>query len=128
MHWISTWFLRLGALFAVAGMGLGIFMAAAGDHSQTPLHAHVNLIGWVSMMLYGLFYRAIPEAAQGVLPRVQFVLSVVGLLAIIPGLALIDTGDEASGAPFAIAGSLLTIAGILIFVVTVFRWTGPRTA
>ena len=109
-------------------MGLGIFMATAGDHSQTLLHAHVNLIGWVSMMLYGLFYRAIPEAAQGVLPRVQFVLSVVGLLAIIPGLALIDTGDEASGAPFAIAGSLLTIAGILIFVVTVFRWTGPRTA
>jgi hypothetical protein len=52
----------------------------------------------------------------------------VGLLAIIPGLALIDAGDEARGAPFAIAGSILTIAGILIFVVTVFRWTGTRTA
>ena len=94
MHWISTWFLRIGAFAALAGMGLGFFMAVAGDHSQTPLHAHINLIGWVSMMLYGLFYRSIPEATQGLLPRIQFVLSVAGLLAILPGLALIDSGTR----------------------------------
>jgi len=128
MHWISTWFLRIGALAAAAGMGLGLFMAMAGDHSQMPLHAHINLIGWVSMMLYGLFYRAIPEATQGPLPRFQFVLSVAGLLAIIPGLALIDSGHEPIGGPFAGGGAILTILGILIFLVTVFRWTRTRTA
>lgn len=128
MPWISAWFLRIGALAAVAGMGLGIVMAASGDHSQTPLHAHVNLVGWVSMMLYGLFYRAIPEAAQGILPRIQFVLSVAGLLALIPGIALVTSGRETAGAPFAGIGSVLTIIGILIFVFTVFRSTRARTA
>jgi hypothetical protein len=126
MPWISTWFLWLGALAGASGMALGIFMAAAGDHSQMPLHAHINLVGWVTMMLYGLFYRALPEAADGALPRVQFILSIAGLIAMIPGLALIDSGDVALGAPFAKTGAVLTIVAMLIFVATVFRWTRPH--
>jgi hypothetical protein len=128
MPWIATWFLRIGALAGASGMALGIFMAAAGDHSQMPLHAHINLVGWVSMMLYGLFYRALPEAAQGALPRVQFILSVTGLIAMVPGLALIDLGREAAGGPFAGTGAILTIFGILIFAFTVFRSTRSRVA
>ena len=46
----------------------------------------------------------------------------------IPGLALIDLGQVAAGAPFAKAGAILTIVGILIFVFTVFRWTKVRAA
>jgi Na+/melibiose symporter-like transporter len=53
----------------------------------------------------------------------QFGLSVSGLIAILPGLALIGMGQPAMGKPFAIAGSLLTIASMLLFVVIVFRAT-----
>ena len=125
---ISTWFLRAGAMTGAGGMALGIAMAAMGDHSQMPLHAHLNLLGWVSMMLFGLFYRTVPEAALGVLPRIQFGLCVAGLVAMVVGLAQIDAGSHEAGAPFAIAGAFMTIAAMIIFVVTVFRWTRVRAA
>jgi hypothetical protein len=123
MNWISNWFLRIGVLAGLCGMAIGIAMAATHDHSQTPLHAHVNLIGWVSMVLYGLVYRTIPSAAESRLASWQFGLSVSGLIAILPGLALIGMGQPGTGAPFAIAGSVLTIASMLLFAVIVFGAT-----
>ena len=120
---ISTLFLRAGAMTGAGGMALGIAMAAGGDHSQMPLHAHLNLVGFVSMMLFGLFYRMVPDAAQGKLPRFQFFLCVGGLVAMVVGLGQIDAGYHESGRPFAIAGSVMAIAAMIIFVVTVFRST-----
>ena len=58
---ISSLFLRFAIIFAITGMALGIYMGVAQDHSLTPVHAHINLVGWVSMFLAGLFYRAYPQ-------------------------------------------------------------------
>ena len=126
MSWISVWFLRIGAIAGLCGMALGIAMGASGDHSQMPLHAHVNLIGWVTMLLYGLVYRVVPEAAESALARWQFMLAVGGLLIILPGLALIGMNDHETGTRFAIIGSILTVAAMALFAVIVFRAT--RTA
>lgn len=126
MPWISNWFLRLGALAGLGGMAIGIGMAAAGDHSQAPLHAHINLIGWVSMLLYGLVYRAMPGAANSALAPWQFGLAVAGLIAMLPGFAFIGMSRFAAGKPFAILGALLTIAAMVLFVTIVFRATGAR--
>jgi hypothetical protein len=52
-----------GAVAALIGMGLGIAMGISQDFSLTPVHAHLNLLGWVSMLLYGLYYR--PRASPG---------------------------------------------------------------
>jgi hypothetical protein len=37
-------------------------MAASRDHSSTPAHAHLNLLGWVSLFLFGIYYRMHPTA------------------------------------------------------------------
>ena len=124
MPWISNWFLRVGALAGLGGMAIGIGMAAAGDHSQTPLHAHINLVGWVSMLLYGLVYRAMPGAANSALAPWQFGLAVTGLIAMLPGLVFIGMGGHEAGKPFAILGAVLTIAAMVLFVAIVFRATG----
>ena len=44
----------IATLAAVTGMAMGIVMAASHDHSLALAHAHLNLLGWVSMALYGL--------------------------------------------------------------------------
>lgn len=46
--------LRLAAVYFAVGVILGVLMGASGDHSLFPLHAHINLLGWVSMALIGL--------------------------------------------------------------------------
>jgi predicted membrane channel-forming protein YqfA (hemolysin III family) len=56
-------FLLLGALSLCAGTGLGIAMGLMGDFGLRPVHAHANLLGWASLALFGLFYRAYPDVA-----------------------------------------------------------------
>ncbi len=58
MENISGKFMKIAVTFALIGMGFGIKMAITGEHDQIQAHAHINLLGWVTMMLYGLFYRS----------------------------------------------------------------------
>ena len=56
MSRISIAFFGSAALYALAGMALGMFMGASGDHSLAPVHAHINLLGWATLALMGSFY------------------------------------------------------------------------
>ena len=52
---ISNTFMRLGVLTLIGGMALGMWMGANQNFTLRPVHAHVNLLGFVAMMLFGLF-------------------------------------------------------------------------
>ena len=56
----STLSFQAAVVFIVAGMIWGIFMAISDDHSAMPAHAHLNLLGWVSLFLFGIYYRLHP--------------------------------------------------------------------
>lgn len=118
----SSLFLRTGVLAAIAGMGLGIAMGAMGDHSLRSVHAHINLVGWASMFLFGLYYRVTPDA-EGRVARVQYGFALIGFLLMVGALFGIYLVDPATFEPFAIAGSFLTIASMALFVWNVFATT-----
>lgn len=120
----SKWFLRFAALFAVAGMGLGIYMAASFDHSMSPVHAHVNLIGWVGMFLAGLFYAVHPTADDR-LARIHLGTAFIGLLILAPGIAGSHLGLP-WGPPVAGLGSILTLVAMVLFAAIVFRTTAAE--
>lgn len=119
---ISDRFLQLGVLFALGGMGLGVWMGATENFTLMPVHAHVNLLGWVSMTLYALVYRAVPRTAEGKLPVIHFWLSLLSLLAMIPTLALMLLGNT-DLAPAVGPVSIGLWAGMALFAVIVFRAT-----
>lgn len=125
MSFVARNFLRAGVGFALVGMGLGIVMGARHDFTLVPVHAHVNLLGWVSMVLYALVYRALPGAAVGWAPLVHFWSALAGLLVMAPGIALIVNGSPL-GEPLAIGGSILTFASMLVFGSIVLRATAAR--
>jgi cbb3-type cytochrome oxidase subunit 1 len=103
-------------------MGLGVWMGKTENFTLSPVHAHINLLGWVSMLLYGLVYRVVPRAAEGVLPAIHFWLSVLSLLAMIPTLALLLLGHTAMAAPLGAASIALWLS-MLLFAVIVFKAT-----
>ncbi|MNE38025.1 hypothetical protein D3C80_1319050 [compost metagenome] len=128
---LSNRFLRLAVLFALVGMGLGYWMGATEQFTAAPVHAHINLLGWVSMALYGLFYRVQPNASLGWLPAVHFWVAVVGLVIFMPALAakLLGGPDLQAMANLGLmVGPSLTLLSMLLFVAIVFRATGPRSA
>ena len=110
----------LASVTALAGMSLGIYMGLAHDHSLTPVHAHLNLLGWVTMFLMGLYYKT-HEQALGRFAMLQVAASVAGYVFMMAGLAtLISTGREAF-MPLVVVGSLLVWLGMLMFIVTIWR-------
>lgn len=117
-------FLRTGVIAGLAGMALGITMGVNNDFTLRSVHAHINLLGWASMFLFGLFYRAVPQA-EGTLARWHYGLALTGLLTLTAGVAAIVTG-ETMLAPLAKLGSLLSIAGMGVFAFAVFRATASR--
>lgn len=123
MKSISQWFLRLSVLYLIAGVSLGIFMAASHDHSMHPVHAHLNLLGWVTMALFGAFYRLWPEAAASRLAKVHFWLYVPAHFVQMVALAALFRGVTAVEPLLGAVSSLVGIA-ILIFAFTVWKYTG----
>jgi cbb3-type cytochrome oxidase subunit 1 len=116
MKSLPFWFVFLSALFGLAGMGLGIYMGISGDHTFTPAHAHNNLLGWVSMAIYGLYYRAVPAAAVSRLAVPHFLTAFIGALLFGPGLIIVATGGTEIIVQIA---SLLVILSMLIFAINV---------
>ncbi len=115
---MSNWFLRLAVLYLICGVSLGLFMAASNDHSMAPVHAHLNLLGWVSMALFGLFYRLVPAATTTTLAKLHFWIYVL--------LALFFRGVKAVE-PALGAVSMLVGVAVLLFAIVVWRNTPAAT-
>jgi len=117
MKGIAFWFLLVASLFATAGMIWGIQMSMTQDHAMAGAHAHNNLIGWVTMAIYGLYYAAVPAAGQSRLALVHFWVAFVGALAFVIGLAMVLSG----GSPLLVSiASFVVLLGMVIFVYTIF--------
>jgi len=113
-------FMLAGIVFALIGMCLGVYMGTKEDFTLAPLHAHINLVGWASLMLFGLYYRSDAAAAGRALARWHWWVAVLGMIFFIPGIAGANLGI-ASWAMFVIPGALFTLASMLIFGWTIWR-------
>ena len=74
---IDRLFVLTGLIFLLVGMAFGLKMSATMDFSLHGLHAHLNLLGFVLMTLFGLCYRAWPKMQEGKLATVHYVLHTV---------------------------------------------------
>lgn len=119
----------IGSLTAVAGIGLGIYMGIAQDHTLVPVHVHLNLIGWVSLFLIGLYYHTRPASETTALARFQVGAVAAGYLAFTAGLASLLAYPSPLAMPMTVTGALLVGAGMLVFAVIVWRdaWSARAT-
>ena len=101
-------------LAAIAGMLWGLHMAISDNHAAMPAHAHLNLLGWVSLFLFGIFYRLHPSLETAKVALVQVWMWIVGTIIMAIGVGLVSTGTT-SAEPIAAVGSLIVLFGMLLF-------------
>jgi hypothetical protein len=123
----SAAWLRIAVVYFVIGVTLGIVMGASGDHGMMPVHAHLNLLGWVSMTLFGLIGRAHPAVLEGRVAAIQFWLYNLSVPVLLSMLAALLRGHEAL-APLLAVGSLVTGAAVLLFAYMVITRVKPAPA
>lgn len=119
---ISRNFIVIGSLYLLVGITLGSYMGGSGDHTLAPVHAHINLLGFTLMTVFGIAYRVIPGLAGGILATAHFWLHQIGALVLLVGLFLLMSGTvgEGIGIIFPVA-ELAVLAGILCWAINVFK-------
>jgi cbb3-type cytochrome oxidase subunit 1 len=107
-------------LAAIAGMLWGLDMAISENHAAMPAHAHLNLLGWVSLFLFGIFYRLHPSLDATKVALAQVWVWIVGTIVMAVGIGLVSTGTTRAE-PIAAVGSLIVLADMLLFAWLVYR-------
>ena len=120
---ISRNFLVIGSVYLLFGILMGMYMGGSGDHSFAPVHAHINLLGFTLMTVFGLVYRALPAMAGSSLARVHFWLHQIGAITLLSMLMLLFSGKitEASMAPVAPIAELAVLLGVAAFALNLWR-------
>jgi cbb3-type cytochrome oxidase subunit 1 len=111
---------RLAVLCVIAGMAMGIGMAVSQNHSIMPAHAHLNLLGWVSLFLFGIYYERRPSLDSSRLALVQVSIWSLGTVVLTAAVAAIHLGYTAAD-PVAGIASLALLGSMLLFAYVVFR-------
>lgn len=93
---------------------LGVVMGASGDHTLFPVHAHINLLGWVSLTLIGVIYHFFPVAGASRLATLQFWAHNAALILMMTALAAHLKGS-ANLEPVIGIGSVLMLVSIFGF-------------
>ena len=126
---VSAAFFALGAVCVFMGMLWGMQMGEAEDFTLMPAHAHLNLLGWVTMSLYGTFYALTHASLKPKLAWTNFALAALGVAVMIPSLALFLPTRDAKYHPGIIVGEIATVLSMLVFAVSVYReLVRPRLA
>lgn len=118
---ISRIFLVTGALWLLVGIGLGICMGAREDYTLGPVHAHINLLGFTLMTIFGIAYRVIPKLAENLWARVHFWLHEVGVLVVLVSLFLLASGIMPAIVPVLAVSEIAVFLGIVAWTINVFR-------
>ena len=107
-------------VFAIAGMIWGLVMAISENHAAMPAHAHLNLLGWVSLFLFGIFYQLHPLIDRSRAAIVQVAIWIAATVIMAIGVGLVTTGHP-GGDPIAAIGAFAAISDMLIFAWIVLR-------
>lgn len=125
-------FLRAGLVWFVIGIAIGISMALwpAGHFVYRPAHAHANLLGFLSMFIFGVAYHVLPRFVQKPLSEGRVRWAMRHLWVQNAGLAFMVAGwltrpwRGSIGQSLLISGALISAIGVGIFVTIAWRITG----
>lgn len=123
----QTWSIRLirfAAIFGLFGTFLGSQMSGNMDYSMRPIHAHVLLVGWLSVFAWGVFYK-VYRVKYKKLVAVQSIFAMVGAFGLTFGMWLYNLNPFNLNETFVmiffiVGGSILLLAFLLFVVVTFF--------
>jgi cbb3-type cytochrome oxidase subunit 1 len=120
-------FIRSSLLWLGFGVVLGLWLTfdAGRALAYRPAHLHVNMLGFVSMMIFGVAYHVLPRFAgrplrSRALAGVHLVLANAGLALMVAGF-FIRVSDHAIGLAVLGTGAIGSAAGAFLFIYNLWR-------
>lgn len=109
--------------YAIAGMGVGIFMGVSQDHAQHVTHAHILLVGFVTSLIYGVIHKLWLTDKMPRLAMAQFIVHHAGAVTMFVGLLLLFANmlPLAQLDPVLALASLTVTLGVVLMLIMVVK-------
>lgn len=126
MDWFVKAFIKASLIWLTLGVTLGVAMAAHPAWTiYRPAHLHMLVLGFVTMMIYGVAYHVIPRFAGASLyssraPGWHWGISNIGLAFMIAGFVL-RAANAAFGTVILASGGVLSAVGAYTFAYVLWR-------
>ena len=116
--------IRFAAIFGLIGTFLGSQMSGNMDYSMRPIHAHILLVGWLSVFAWGIFYK-LYRVKYKKLVTVHGILAMTGAFGLTFGMWMyslnpFNLNETFVMVLFIIGGTLLLLAFLLFVLMTFF--------
>ena len=128
MDWFVKAFLKASLAWLAAGVSLGLAMAVHPAWTvYRAAHLHMNLLGFVTMMIFGVAYHVIPRFTghplhSRSLATLQWWLANVGLATFVAGFIWLPQTMFATPARVIVGiGGILSAAAAYVFVYNIWR-------
>ncbi|MCA1010817.1 cbb3-type cytochrome c oxidase subunit I [Halobacillus halophilus] len=112
--------IKISTIYFVLGTLMGYYMSIVHNYDLTPVHVHINLLGWTALTLAGILYHLFPQLAASKLGKIHFWLHNIGLPLMMAGLFLMIAFQLESLTAVIAGGATLTTTGILMFALNVW--------
>jgi hypothetical protein len=122
--------LRLSAIYAFIGAFMGSHMAGAGDYAIRPVHAHILVVGWLSLFAFSSYYGsyAVPKTSKLALFHVW--TAIIGSFGLTLGMWLYNVKPfplpETFTMVFYIVGGSTLLLSFLLFVFMTFKYSDTK--
>lgn len=121
-----TWaihLIRFASIFGFIGVFLGSHMSGNMDYSLRPVHAHILLVGWLSVFAWGIFYYVVPIRKQ-IIVKIHSILGMIGAVGLTSGMWMYNLNpfnlNETLVMVYFIVGGTILLIAFLVFVFATF--------
>lgn len=132
MEPVVVWYLRMSVVYFVAGtiIGFGLLLWPSESGYYIPVHVHLNLLGFMSMMIYGVGYHILPRFSgrqihSPQIMKVQFWLANAGLIGMAISWPFAIRGNGSFAESILILSSLLSVVSIVLFAYNILKTIKP---
>ncbi|WP_163971480.1 hypothetical protein [Oceanobacillus halotolerans] len=126
MNTYSKTLLRFSAIFALIGAFLGSHMAGAGGYEFRTVHAHILVVGWLTLFAWSVYYK-IYTPTNKLLAALHVYAAIIGAIGLTVGMWLyylrpFNLPDSFVTVFFIVGGTILLLS-FLFFVILTFMKT-----
>ncbi|MCG7345880.1 cytochrome-c oxidase [Sporosarcina sp. ACRSL] len=107
--------MKISVIYFMIGISFGLYMSFTHVFTLTSVHVHLNLVGWVSLALAGVFYHLYPNLERSGMAKAHFWLHNIGLPIMMISIATAILGGPEIFFLLATLGGVMTVLGVLLF-------------
>lgn len=126
----SKTLLRFSAIFALIGAFLGSHMAGAGSPAFKTVHAHILVVGWLTLFAWAVYYKIFTPANKTV-AAFHVWTAIFGAIGLTSGMWLyylrpFDLADGLVTVFFIVGGSIMLLSFLFFAILTFMKTDDDR--